>query len=1235
MNDNSQYKIFLSYSHKDAELYGSAAIDKIKSDIEADLRTYAGDALVFLDTNALKLGDEWHVKITHVLNQCNVFICLLSPNYLKSPYCTRERHLWAQKEIAQGRFHKETLPIYYIELDDDLFSGEQPDKVKELRSLQMNAVPWITGKSNGVPEDIIAERLMPLKEAIRDRFKRLWKANESFSSVIPRLSPFFSGRLKELKELRELCFDKNEPFRKFPVISAAGGTGKTELAIAYSYAYAEDYPQGRFLIRMEGQKDWQSAINSMLYEYGLDGQLVKDQLGISEDEIKQSAGNPEKLHRLIMTALLNRARQGAMLLLLDNVEYLSLFRRNVMERQFALNMPLPDNLQIIATTRNSEKINATDRCCIYELPNLNADEAFELLCQIGGEDFLFNQKVPDENDPEYCAALEIIKLLDGHAWSLEITGGQIANGYIDGSTSFAAKLLELQKTFDISSDIGIGHHQAQTQEELLKPSLDIISALDNGDEILTLATICTFFPADQIDLGAIKDFCTKHYPVQAGYSQDFFAAAQEQLERFHLIRSEKTQAKMHRITAAVLQKRAGENNLFRWMKTFVDVLPDYSQLLFDHYSFIRGLNVTRTAVDLYSKLKEKDMCRTEELLNGKIMHGKMLFRSCKFSDSLTIFQDVLASLENSNQTSSVDFRPLRAKTLYWTAQLYFACRQYSEAADRANLCYELSTTLAEENPQQYLQFTIQALNLIGQLIKTKSYDEADVFFSKADDLCNSYETCFGTLDESIRIDTKLNIYELAIDKKDIDKYISGAGREILNSIQIYGKKSIEDFDAYAPIAIRFIEIEAQFRLLINDYGQCDFYLSQGICFRNVLSKREPDANMPQLAFCYLLRSQANLHRGENISKTYMLSAASDAEKAAKLFRRLAEKNPDVYNEKYATALYLHGTALCQQNDLAQAEDLLMQAMNIFLSLPSGAFCMFQYLCVSSLAVLLKKKGDFQNAEKCFETAVNGMLSLPEKSQKDYICEVIKICFEWGELYENAALYKEAIAKYHQALSYCSQLKNIAVTVLHLIPVISKVSQRASDFCNSTGVSKEECDCFKEKITDCLTEFRMRLSDHGVLAPLLSPVNISRGVIALLDSVLPEINALIARYYPEQKLEVFDSLQETVPKPQYVCLEIEPECISFLSTIRLMLTIKQNVPVPDPLIQEAAKLLQQHLTSFDNVLWPVPEEYTCMPDGKKLPISGAGICDKKIQFDSLSDQTVKVAIFSLTECKFTN
>ena len=547
------YDVFISYSHKDAEIYGADLIRTIKEEIEADLYDIACRRLVFLDSEALGYGDEWQAKIMEKIQECRVFICLLSENYLQSSYCTRERLWWERKEIQRGSLRRNTLPVYFIRLSEcDPFQDKRP-QVRDLVSFQMENVPWFDGGREDAKELYLRERIDNLKRAVRGKLLQAGAAGAGFNSVFPQPTRNFVGRILELKDLREICAGN-----RFPVIEGGAGVGKTELAAVYSYGYAGEYPQGRFLIHMEGVRSWREAVLSLVRNCET-GESVQKELGISMDDMK---GDEEALHKRIRDALFDRAKQGRLLLVLDNVDDASLFReRKLLE--FSLKAPIPENIHMIATTRHELVFPGRSRAVAFPLGNLDDDASFELFCEIGENMFPFCRQpiIDKESDPEYNAVMEIIHLLDGHVWSLEILAGQMAEKYQDGAT-FQKKLETLNNNLSIQGDCF--RHEAHDAVELLNPTLDLIRAMEHGDAIEQLVFFAALLPPEERK-SDILEFCWSKYYAGLKFEDtdiDPFIHAYNQLWRYHLLKKADENEKMHRLTRAGLLKIMKENERY-------------------------------------------------------------------------------------------------------------------------------------------------------------------------------------------------------------------------------------------------------------------------------------------------------------------------------------------------------------------------------------------------------------------------------------------------------------------------------------------------------------------------------------------------------------------------------------------------------------------------------------------------------------------------------------------------
>ena len=380
--NGKKYDVFLSYAHADAQTEEQTMlVAQIKDSIEKSLKGVAAkgeNSYVFLDSEALRWGDEWSAKIRACIDDCRVFVYLLSPNYLRSNYCQREKLWWAKREIDNGRLNKATRPIYYISLP--LTGDEQTDRyIRELKICQADDRPFFESLDK-VKCEVISNRLEAIKQGIKDQFKAN-EAADSLCTVYPRISKYFVGRLKELADLNELCCEK----RTIPVISGPAGIGKSELAVAYAYAYAENFPQGRFMIPMQGVKNWAEAMDKMV-EKIRECDESPTEWGFPEDYAKHA---PEERLSIARMWLRNRAKQGCLLLVLDNLEKLELISDSGLEKLFGI-AGMPENLRMIATTRLKEKpYSGRNARQFYELDRLSDKDAMEMFCLIGENIFPF------------------------------------------------------------------------------------------------------------------------------------------------------------------------------------------------------------------------------------------------------------------------------------------------------------------------------------------------------------------------------------------------------------------------------------------------------------------------------------------------------------------------------------------------------------------------------------------------------------------------------------------------------------------------------------------------------------------------------------------------------------------------------------------------------------------------------------------------------------------------------
>jgi TIR domain len=98
-----QLKMFLSYAHEDADL---------KDQLDLSLVALKRDERISIwqDTNNIKGGDEWNEKIKEGLQNADIILLLISPNFINSEYIWHNELPIAKQKHEQGQ--TKVIPIF-------------------------------------------------------------------------------------------------------------------------------------------------------------------------------------------------------------------------------------------------------------------------------------------------------------------------------------------------------------------------------------------------------------------------------------------------------------------------------------------------------------------------------------------------------------------------------------------------------------------------------------------------------------------------------------------------------------------------------------------------------------------------------------------------------------------------------------------------------------------------------------------------------------------------------------------------------------------------------------------------------------------------------------------------------------------------------------------------------------------------------------------------------------------
>jgi hypothetical protein len=282
------YEVFLSYARVDnkspVNAQGEGWVTAFKSELERRHKALTGNDLrVFLDHDAIDLGDDWQQRLGRGLRQSRLFLAFLSPAYIHSKNCLWEWDQYLLREHTAARGDDGIVPMFFVTRDDlrprDTLSPEQQASVagwmrdldRRNQTLTVDLQPWYqrgpqllleldaaerAGELKQAPRDPaadlrpLAERMGALSRHIGRRLERLRLADLAPGNIGRSLERFV-GRHAELIRLHRSVQEGRAGL--ITATHSPGGLGKTALAWQYAHAYAEFFVAGgTWILRCEG-----------------------------------------------------------------------------------------------------------------------------------------------------------------------------------------------------------------------------------------------------------------------------------------------------------------------------------------------------------------------------------------------------------------------------------------------------------------------------------------------------------------------------------------------------------------------------------------------------------------------------------------------------------------------------------------------------------------------------------------------------------------------------------------------------------------------------------------------------------------------------------------------------------------------------------------------------------------------------------------------------------------------
>ena len=408
------------------------------------------------------------------------------------------------------------------------------------------------------------------------------------------------------------------------------------------------------MIPMEGVRTWGEAFKKMLEA---EGTIAPSRLVPVWEQLKLPADLKEKelgeIHSAVWKKLQELAKNERILLLLDNVDNTEMLSEKQLQR-LTFGPRIPDNIDIIATTRVEYKFGKNDNAVNYEIDTLDEKSAITMFGNICGNAIPCLQCPPPDDDQseqsdlraenraEYSAMCAIVRLLENHPWSLEIVAGYLCQHYDNyddydewgavKKAGFQKKFAELQKDFQISE-----HEEASSWRnvdsvvKLLEPT---INKLKETPAVFELACAAALLPPDCIPNFILIRYWNTFFPDVKFSSGNSFAEVMKMLQNYHIVRLESTFVKMHRLTASVLKdeiiKKSQEQSLILEKlntvllsisnEDWIKVLSHSPELLnsapIENFSIIEIAKISHVNPKILKSLPNLKYCSTQILIRA-------------------------------------------------------------------------------------------------------------------------------------------------------------------------------------------------------------------------------------------------------------------------------------------------------------------------------------------------------------------------------------------------------------------------------------------------------------------------------------------------------------------------------------------------------------------------------------------------------------------------------------------
>jgi tetratricopeptide (TPR) repeat protein len=497
--------------------------------------------------------DDWRQKIQHSLRESYLFLAVLSPNYIASPYCRWEWEDYVRYEAMRQCLGEGVAPVFFVTLPDagttqiDTSITRWINEINHRQALDLR--PWYDRGEKALQEAHVRATLEQLATSVRERLSRAERARLSPNNLIKH-NPAFVGRIRELTELRSVLsrnmlgvVGARQGKTPGPVaVQGLGGMGKTELALAYAHAFAWDYPGGRWQVPCEFTADLRLALirlaGPMRFEF-------------TEDEKKDLALQFERVLREILL-------RERCLLILDNVS-----DPHLLEPEYLDRLPRDGHVDLIATTRLAPASipGSAQEMTFIAVDELPEEDALALMRSHQPEGRFASQEEDNE-------ARHIVRLLRGFTLAVETAAIYLGRYPApDACRKFREQLspdLLRESELAATDTVVAVRHRVRSLDETLAFTLATLTP-----EAMHLLTFAALLPADQVAVPWLRALGGARYPAFQEIGSAAFSQSLDLILGLRLfLPGEAVDAegnllivRMHRLVQELMRQKAGPEDL--------------------------------------------------------------------------------------------------------------------------------------------------------------------------------------------------------------------------------------------------------------------------------------------------------------------------------------------------------------------------------------------------------------------------------------------------------------------------------------------------------------------------------------------------------------------------------------------------------------------------------------------------------------------------------------------------